>query len=95
MKDLPETTLTLLNAVRETNGTIKAQIYKVIISPDGHRAGIDYLPAKTQQTSEAIARAGISDLVQRYGFPCTRPSVQDHFRPGVYDISGPEIKILK
>ena len=92
MNALPETTFKLLEAVRQLRGTSeKVNVTKVIIS-DG---GIDYLPLKSKFTSGAIERAGISDLVQRYSFKCTRHTVEKHFRPGVYDVSGREIKIVK
>lgn len=93
---LPETTAKLLEAVRGLRGTSeKVTVKKVIISDDGRNGGIDYLPFKSKFTSAAIERAGISDLVQRYCFQCTRHTVEKHFRPGVYDVSGREIKIIR
>lgn len=90
--ELPETTQKLLEAVRNLRGTSeKLEVRKVIID----ERGIDYLPIKSKFTSAAIDRAGISDQVQRYCFQRTRPSVEHHFRPGVYDVSGCEIVVLK
>lgn len=93
--NLPETTYKLLEAVRKLSGTSeKVTVRRVIISDDGRNGGIDYLPVKSKFTSDAIERAGISDLVQRYSFQCTRHLVEKHFRAGVYDVSGSKIKII-
>lgn len=91
-EQLPKTTRILLEAVRTLSGTSeKLEVRKVIID----ERGIDYLPIKSKFTSGAIERVGIGDLVQRYCFKCTRPSVEHHFRPGVYDVSGREILVIK
>lgn len=90
--ELPEITTRLLNAVHELRGTSeKVEVRRVIID----ERGIDYLPAKSKFTSAAIERAGISDEVQRYCFELTRPTVDSHFRRGVYDVSGREIVVIR
>lgn len=92
---IPETTLRLLEAVRDLNGTSeKLNVSRVIISGHG-KTPIDYLPMKSKFTSGAIEQAGISDLVQRYCFECTRQSVAAHFRKGVYDVSGRDIRVIE
>ena len=92
---IPETTLKLLEAVRRLNGTSeKLNVARVIISGKG-RLPIDYLPMKSKFTSGAIEQAGISELVSRYCFECTRESVSSHFRPGVYDVSGASILVIE
>jgi hypothetical protein len=93
---IPDTTYKLLEAIRKLHGTsASVNVKKVIISDDGRNGGIDYFPVKSRFTSAAIEQAGISDLVQLYLFQCTRHTVKKHFRPGVYDVSGAEIKIIK
>ena len=90
---LPDTTRRLLEAIHGIRSE-KVKIKKVIIRDDGRAGGIDYLPMKNKFTSDAIGKAGISDLVSLYSFQGTRQRVERHFRPGVYDVSGREIKIL-
>ncbi len=93
---IPETTAKLLEAIRGLNGTSdRVNVRRVIISEDGRHGGIDYLPFKSKFTSAAIDRAGISELVQRYSFQSTRRDVAEHFRPGVYDVSGSQVKIIE
>lgn len=92
---IPETTRLLLEAVRSLNGTSeKLNVAKVVISGNG-KTPIDYLPMKSKFTSDAIVRAGIADLVQKYCFECTRQGVSSHFRQGVYDVSGREILVIE
>lgn len=94
--ELPETTLTLLRAVRTASGTTENNATNmVIIRNDPPNSGIHYLPTKSRYTSREIERAGISDLVGMFLFDVTRCRVERHFRDGIYDISGSEIKILK
>lgn len=93
---LPATTLKLLCAIRSTVGVSeKTNVRRVVIWPDGRSGGIDYLPVKSKFTSAAIAKAGISELVARYSFQRTRAAVAEHFRPGVYDVSGREIIVVE
>ena len=92
---IPETTAIFLEAVKKSRNvrgySSRSKVSKVIIS----QRGIEYLPMKSRFTSAAIERAGIAEKVQRYCFEKTRPSVAEHFRQGVYDISGSDILILK
>lgn len=96
MNYLPETTIKLLRAARMASGTTAhSRIDTVEIRESGKNSGIFYRPQKTRYTSAAVEKAGIGELVTLFQFDNTRHKVSEHFRPGVYDISGNEIKILK
>ena len=86
MKDLPETTLILLNAVMKCGS-----IHTVHILPER----IVYIPTNSRCTSDNIWDAGISDLVQRYVTHSLTHTVSDHFRQGAYSLRGGKIEILK
>lgn len=91
---LPETTIRLLNAIIGIRSE-GVKIKKVVISDDGRKGGIDYLPYKNKFTAAAIESAGIADLVMLYSFQSTRQRVERHFRPGVYDVSGKDILVIE
>lgn len=96
MKDLPETTIKLLQAARTASGTTdKSQMTRVIIRSEGKNSGIHYFPQKTRYVAKCIEMEGISDLVRLFCFDCTRHRVEKHFRAGIYDISGLQIKIIR
>lgn len=96
MNDIPETTLKLLQAARTASGTTdKAVMTSVVIRSEAPNAGIFYFPQKTRYLARCIEDSGISDLVRMFCFDCTRHRVEKHFRPGTYDISGPQIKVIR
>lgn len=96
IQELPDTTLKLLKAARMASGTTKgSKIDRVIIRSEGGNCGIHYMPAKTRYTSAAVEKSGIGELVTLFSFEMTRHKVARHFRPGIYDISENEIKIIK
>ena len=86
MKELPETTLLLLNAVMKCGA-----IHTVHILPER----IVYIPTNTRCTSENIMEAGIGDLVQRFVTHSLTKTVSEHFRQGAYSLRGGKIEILK
>lgn len=93
---LPETTIRLLRAAQNASETTdKSRIERVEIRNEWKASGIFYYPQKTRYTSKCVELAGIADLVTLFIFDNTRHLVERHFRPGVYDISEREIKILK
>lgn len=97
MTTLPDTTMRLLRAVknsRDSSGKPTGMVNQVIIDSE-MRDGIIYLPAKSRYTSPEIVREGIGDLVSLFVFETSRYKVLRHFRDGVYDVSGNEIKVLK
>jgi len=96
MTTLPETTAKLLTAIQAISGISDTyNTRRVVICADGRNGGIEFFPVKNKLTSAAIEQAGISGLVLRYSFQRTRAAVADHFREGVYDVSGPKIIVLK
>ena len=81
---VPETTARLLEAIRSCGN-----VSKVVIG-----AGkITYLPIKTRETTEAIEKAGLSDVVQRFVLCGLRKQVESQFRIGSYDVSGHKIVV--
>ena len=84
--NIPETTLTLLNAVMKCGS-----IERVCILPQR----IVYFPTNTRCTGENIRRAGIGDLVQRFVTHALSDSVSEHFRIGSYSLKGGKIEIIR
>lgn len=94
--ELPLTTLKLLKAAKIASEITDRDKIQTVEIRDGWKGrGIFYFPRKTRYVAKCIELAGISELTTLFLFENTRQRVEKHFRPGIYDISGTDIKILK